>query len=226
MFRTVATTLLALSASANAVALAQAAVEASAAEQAQDMKATDSISAQEQQARQRAVQVLASQLKIANGDVAVVQVEPHTWPDSSMGCGRPGTAALTVITDGYIVSLSAQKRQYRVHVAGATAIICDKPQFTRKELRRPASARGLDVMIEQAREDLALRLGTQASQVRLLRTLSRQWPDSSLDCAQPDEAITPGPVAGYRILLQYASRTYTYHTNLKNVRPCPGIEER
>ena len=220
MFRTVAMTMLALGAGAADNALA--------AEQPVDARKTevksDTASAPVQQATQRAVQALAAQLKIGEGDIVVTQVEPRTWPDSSMGCGKPGTLALQVITEGHAVSLSAQGKQYRVHVSGKSAIVCDKPLLSRIEPRRPANARGLDVAIEEARKDLARRLGAEASQVRLLRTQPQMWPDSSLGCPRADELIVAGPVAGYRLSLQHASRVYTYHTDLTQVRPCPAIE--
>jgi hypothetical protein len=175
---------------------------------------------------QRAIQALASQLKIAASDITVVRAEPHTWPDSSMGCGKPGTLAMQVITEGHVVVLAAQGKQYRVHVANQRALICDKPVLMRKELRRPANARGLDEAVQQAREDLAKRLGADVSQVRLLRTQSQQWPNNGLDCPRAGETIVAAPVMGYRIQLDYASRTYTYHTDLRDVRPCPAIESR
>lgn len=177
-------------------------------------------------AQRRAIQTLASQLQIAESDMTVVRVEPHTWPDSSMGCGKPGSLALQVITEGYVVMLAAQGKQYRVHVANGRALICDKPVLLRKELRRPANARGLNEAVQQAREDLAKRLGADVSEVRLLRTQSHRWPNNGLDCPRAGETIVDAPVMGYRILLDHASRTYTYHTDLQGVRPCPAIEAR
>jgi len=220
MFRTVAMALLALGAGAagNSPAAEQQAGEPE--------SGVNSDSAPMQQATQRAVQALAAQLKVGEGEIAVMRAEPHTWPDSSMGCGKPGTLAMQVITEGYVVSLSAQGKQHRVHVSRTNAIVCDQPLLMRKELRHAASARGLDVVIEQAREDLARRLGAELSEVRLLHTRPHQWPDSGLGCPRADESILEGPVAGYRLSLQYASRIYTYHTDLKQVRPCPAIEAR
>lgn len=191
--------------------------------QVQGMR-SETAAEQMQQATQRAQQTLASQLEIAASDVTVVRTEPHTWPDSSLGCGKPGTLAMQVLTEGYVVMLAAQGKQYRVHVADGRALICDTPIVMRKELRRPANARGLDIAVQQARADLARRLGAQASQVRLLRTQSHQWSNNGLDCPRADETIVAAPVMGYRILLEYSSRTYTYHTDLKSVRPCPAIE--
>lgn len=227
MSRRVATVLLAIGVGACAsAALPQAdepAQQSNVAGQEQGMK-SESGSEQMQQAGQRALQTLASQLKIAASDMTVVRIEPHTWPDSSLGCGKPGALAMQVLTEGYVVMLAAQGKQYRVHVADGRALICDTPIVMRKELRRPANARGLDIAVQQAREDLAKRLGAQASQVRLLRTQSHQWPNNGLDCPRADETIVAAPVMGYRILLEYSSRTYTYHTDLKSVRPCPAIE--
>jgi hypothetical protein len=38
------------------------------------------------------------------------------------------------------------------------------------------------------------------------------------------EAIKTGPVDGFKLALNYAGRTYTYHTDRQDVRPCPAIE--
>ena len=227
MLRRVATLLLAFGVgactSAAAAQVDEPSVQRDVAGQEQGMK-SESGSEPMEQARQRAIQTLASQLKIPESDITVTRSEPHTWPDSSMGCGKPGSLALQVLTEGYVVMLTAQGKTHRVHVAKERAVICDKPVMMRKELRRPANARGLDEAVQQAREDLAKRLGADVSQVRLLRTQSHQWPNSGLDCPRADETIVAAPVMGYRILLDYSSRTYTYHTDLKSVRPCPAIE--
>lgn len=177
-----------------------------------------------QQAAQRAVSKLAGQLAVVESAITVTGNEPQTWPDSSMGCGRPGTAALTVVTEGYAVTLTAGGKQYRVHVSQSNATICDRPPLARKELRRPANARGLEAVIDLARADLAKRLGVDLTAVRLSRSQPQEFADSGLGCPRSDEQVLAGPVPGYKLYLRHAARMYTYHTDLKDVRPCPAIE--
>lgn len=180
------------------------------------------------QAAQRARQALAKHLDVAEDAVTVTRVEPRTWSDSSMGCRTPGTAALTVITEGYAVFLSAQDREHEVHVSGSSAVVCDeaKSRVIRREPHRAARGLGLDVMMERARQDLAQRLGVEASTIRLAGLQPQRWPDSALDCPWEGETVQPGPIDGYRLSLKHSSRIYTYHTDRKTVRPCPAIESQ
>jgi len=179
-----------------------------------------------QQAAQRAVRKLAAELKVPEADVVVTNTEPHTWTDSGLGCSKPGTASLTVMTDGYAVTLTARGKPYRVHVSNTNAVICENPKFMRKELHRPVNARGLEAITALAREDLARRLGVAASEVRVVRTQPKEFADSGLGCPRQDETVLAGPVPGFRMTLQHAARTYMYHTDLSQVRPCPAIESR
>jgi len=48
-------------------------------------------------------------------DVRVVAVEAVTWPDSSLGCGRPDESALQVLTPGYRVALEARGERLNYH---------------------------------------------------------------------------------------------------------------
>jgi hypothetical protein len=179
---------------------------------------------QAQEAVRRAKQLVAQQSKAGEETLELKRVEPQTWNDSSMGCGKPGTMALQVITEGYVVALTSQGREYRVHVSGDNAFICDKPILLRTDPKRSTNARGLDIVLAQARTDLAKRLGTDAAQVRVLGVQPHRWKDSTLDCPVPDQPVRPGPVDGYMIQLQHTGRIYIYHTDLSAVRACPAIE--
>jgi hypothetical protein len=177
-------------------------------------------------AEERARQALAQQLKVAPESIEVIKVEPHTWSDSSMGCGKPGTMSLTVITEGHAVSLRAQGQDHEVHVSNAGAVVCDKGPLLHREQQRSANARGLDVMMERARQDLAQRLGVEASKIRLAGMQPQRWPDSSLGCPRAGESVQAGPVDGFRLMLKHGARVYTYHTDRKDLRPCPAIESQ
>ena len=178
-----------------------------------------------QQAEQRARAELAAHLKIAPDEITVTRSEPQTWSDSSMGCGKPGTVALTVITEGYAVALSAQGREHNVHVSGDHAIVCNKGVMLRRE-GRAANARGLDVMMERARQDLAQRLGTDPAKIRLAGMRPQRWDDSGLGCPREGEGVEAEPVNGFKLMLRYSGRVYTYHTDRQDVRPCPAIESQ
>ena len=143
-----------------------------------------------------------------------------------MGCGKPGSMAMQVITEGYAVSLVAQEKKYQVHVSAASAVVCNQPTLQRNAQRQASNARGLDVMIDKARQDLAQRVGVDASAVRLLGTKPHRWADSGLDCPRDGESVTAGPVNGYRIILKCNARLFTYHSDLKDVRACPAIESQ
>lgn len=176
-----------------------------------------------EQAEQRARVKLAEQLKIAPYEITVTRSEPQTWSDSSMGCGKRGAVALTVITEGYAVVLAAQGREHDVHVSGSNAVVCNKGAILHRD-SRAMNARGLDLMMERARQDLAQRLGADPAKIRLGGMQAHRWDDSALGCPRKDEAIQAGPVDGFKLSLKYSGRTYTYHTDRRDVRPCPAIE--
>ena len=165
---------------------------------------------------------LAKHLKIAEDGITVSQSTSRTWNDSSMGCGKPGAVALTVITEGYAVVLGANGKQYQVHVSGDNAVVCDKGSLTRQGGN--VNVRGLDVMMEKARQDLAQRIGAEPAKIRLEGFKPKQFADSGLGCPADGETLTPGPIDGFLVMLKHAGRVYTYHTDRKTVRPCPGIE--
>ncbi len=176
-------------------------------------------------AAQQATQTLAKQLDVAAETLKLESTQPHTWSDSSMGCGAPGTMAMQVITDGYIVTLSAADRKYRVHVSGSTAIVCSKPLLQREAKHPMTNARGLDLMIAKARTDLIERVGADPQKIRLLGTQPQRWDDNGLGCPRTDEEIIAQPLNGYRLTFSYRSRVYTYHTDMNDVRACPPIEK-
>jgi len=51
-------------------------------------------------------------------DIAVVSVEPVTWPDSSVGCPRPGISYMQVLVEGSRIVLSHGGVEYEYHQGG------------------------------------------------------------------------------------------------------------
>jgi hypothetical protein len=157
--------------------------------------------------------------------LAVKSVSPAEWSDSSLGCRTPGVSYLQVITSGFIVIFDDGEKPHEVHVAGDAAVICsDALAVAPRRPRSALPARNLDVMVTKAQQDLATQLGVDVSTVRLQEVQAASWPKGPLGC---DEGSAPAPevatTPGYRLLFTCRGRTYTYHTDLSEVRACPPI---
>lgn len=66
--------------------------------------------------------------------------------------------------------------------------------------------------VEQAKADLAARLGVQPGEVRLVSSEEVTWPDGSLGCPQPGMRYTQALVNGSRIVLEAGGKRYHYHS--------------
>lgn len=69
-------------------------------------------------AADRARADLSDRLAIPAEKIEVVSCKPHTWPDTSLDLPEPGMVYAQVRTDGFIVTLRAEGREYTCHVAG------------------------------------------------------------------------------------------------------------
>jgi hypothetical protein len=172
---------------------------------------------------------LASELQLEVTSIEALSAEQQTWSDSSLGCGKPGTMAAQVITPGYAVILKTPRGNYRVHVAEKYAVICG-PATQFRNLNRPGGRgvglplKNLNQQIDLARADLAKKLPAPVKDIETLTFVLTEWPDTAMECVVAGEQIDKKITQGYRIVLQYAGRNYTYHTDLKRVRACPAIE--
>lgn len=84
--------------------------------------------------------------------------------------------------------------------------------------------RNLNEMIEKARADLAMRLGGKPAEVTVAGWKPVQLPARVLSCEVTQGEAGEPLVAGYRIVLVYKARDYTYHSDTKTVTACPRIE--
>jgi hypothetical protein len=55
---------------------------------------------------------------VAVTDVAVIDAEPVTWGDGSLGCPEPGVAYAQVLVDGYRLILDAGGRRLDYRIGG------------------------------------------------------------------------------------------------------------
>jgi hypothetical protein len=85
---------------------------------------TDPVALQETNA---AIDDLSKRTGIPVSDIKVVSVEAVEWPDTSVGCPRPGMMYAQVITPGYRIVLEAGGETYEYHSAGAGVGLC-QPQ--------------------------------------------------------------------------------------------------
>ena len=58
---------------------------------------------------------LATRLGSPVADIHLVSVEPVEWPDTSLGCPKPGMAYAQVITPGFRLILGAGQATYEFH---------------------------------------------------------------------------------------------------------------
>jgi len=177
-------------------------------------------------AEQRARQLLARDLVVEFDDTEVISREPHTWPDSSLGCGQPGDMAAQVITSGYAMVIKTSHGNYRVHATDKYAVVCGPATQWRNASgpRANMPLRNINLQIERARTDLSQKLSASDADIKTVGFVADEWADSSMGCPAANESITSQVTKGYRITLEYQARAYTYHTDLVRVRACPAIE--
>jgi len=84
-----------------------------------------------QEGTERVVQLaredLAQRRGFALEGIRLVSVNAVRWRDASLGCPRPNTKYLQVITPGFKVVLEAEGRTYEYHTdAGRVVVLCEK----------------------------------------------------------------------------------------------------
>jgi hypothetical protein len=71
-----------------------------------------------------AVADAAARHGVAADAVRVVRVEPRQWPDSALGCPKPGMGYAQVITPGYLVELEAGGKILEYHTDRSRVELC------------------------------------------------------------------------------------------------------
>ena len=156
-------------------------------------------------------------------DIAVEAVEEREWPDSSLGCAKPGQAYMQVITPGHQVVLSWAGQTFDVRVAGGGRVVmCSGPGI--RSLRGTPMAfdkATLGQAQASARADLAANLGIAEDEIEFLGVRRRSFPDNSLGCPGTVDTLIPGPVSAYVFTLRARGKPYTYHSDLERTFACP-----
>lgn len=154
---------------------------------------------------------LAARLESAPSAVDVVSVEAVVWPDSSLGCPRPGEFYLQVETPGWRITLRAEGETYDYHASErGTFVLCQNGN--RLEPIIPPEGRVPNEMVQQAVDALASRLDVSESEIDVVSVEEVTWRDGSLGCPQPGRAYTQALVRGSRIILEAEGREWHYHS--------------
>lgn len=71
-------------------------------------------------------QLLVDELGADPQAIRIVRVEDVAWPNSALGCPKPGMMYMQVITPGYRITLEHGGQHYTVHTdRGRRAVRCD-----------------------------------------------------------------------------------------------------
>lgn len=78
-----------------------------------------------QKLNQLAREDLAARLQISDQEIETRSVQSTVWPDSSLGCPRPGLSYAQMMTPGYLIELQAKGKTWSYHSDLRRAIACD-----------------------------------------------------------------------------------------------------
>lgn len=172
-----------------------------------------------------AVDTLSQKLSVEPDSIEVVHVAAMEWPNSGLGCPRPGVNYLQVITRGWLALLQTAQQVYRVHIGNKQAIVCENA--LRGALPHgPNTWAGKHIrdLMQAAKKDLAQRLDVPPTEISISKIESVTWPDTALGCPVPEQDYGESKVRGFRITLDHNGQSFSYHTDQKRAIPCPSIE--
>jgi hypothetical protein len=166
-----------------------------------------------------ATAALAAQLGVPTTQITYVSSVPTEWPDSSLGCPQAGVAYTPVETPGYVITLMSGSSSYEVHTdLAGTAVICQPGGSV-------TSGGGLadpivEEFINQAKSELAAKLGVAEGDIAVVRSEAVDWADTSLGCAERGKSYQQIISPGYRIILGVDEKRYEYHTDQNQMIRC------
>jgi hypothetical protein len=72
---------------------------------------------------------LARQLSVPLSAISLLKFKEVVWPDSSLGCPRPGLVYTQVLQPGFLIRLSARGRSHEFHAGARGApFLCSEPR--------------------------------------------------------------------------------------------------
>jgi hypothetical protein len=171
---------------------------------------------------------LAGRLGVRADEIEVIRGESVVWNDGSLGCPQPGMMYTQALVAGYQVILRVGDGtfDYRASESGFFVLCQEKlapvaspPAQVVNEVTVPTSptvptpsSAGLQKLVAEAKEDLALRLSISTEEIDLVELGPVVWPDGSLGCPQPGVEYVQVQQEGLLIRLRVGKRAYPYHS--------------
>ena len=173
----------------------------------------------EQAASDIAYATLAKHLKVPESEITTIRLSRFNWPNSALGCPKPGMSYMQAVVPGYLALLKHGTKQYRVHIGNGRGIICKLETVPLKldELI-------LDSIKQKAIDDLAAKISADPVEINVIEAENITWHDSNLECPSTHTKAVKRQIRGYRLTLVYRDREYEYRASRSSVMACPAIE--
>lgn len=177
------------------------------------------LTARQQELVEQAQADLAEQLQVNPEAIHLESARAVQWPDSSLGCPKPGMNYLMVVTPGYLIKLEVDGQIYEYHGDEEKVSYCKdpKPPMGDKIQSEEQIMAGL---VEAAVRDLVQEKGITLNKIEVVQAHAVQWPDASLGCPQPGKMYAQVVTPGYQIILAADGQEYDYHANQRDVFLC------
>ncbi len=179
---------------------------------------------------------LAAFLGVPVNTVSLALVEEVTWSDASLGCPQPGAVYPQVLTSGFYLVLSVEGVEYVYHTDMVKQVVQCADTREGDQTVADTLEPDLNLIVNQAREDLMARLGVAQDAVEVVLYEAVVWPDAGLGCPQPGMKYKQVPQDGARVVLRAENALYTYHSGggrapflceqpLQLLKKTPGADE-
>lgn len=179
--------------------------------------------------QQAAVEDLAKRLQLPAEDITVESSSVVELTPEDLRCPGAGELDKTLPAQmmGQEIVLKSGEQRYLYRGYGKRVVFCGElppagpaPQPAGGE----EAVKSLDEqgqrMLEQARQELAGKLGVSPARIQVVKAEPVLWPDTSLGCPQPGmmyaQVITPG----YQFILEYEGKQYDYHAGRGHLVLC------
>ena len=150
-------------------------------------------------AERASMEALAKLLGLSIDQIKHVRTEAAVW-DGCYGIAYINVSCIAIALDGFKIVLEANGHQYEFHTNQDGSEV----YWAAWALPSPEGA---------AVKALVDKLLITVPEIKIVKVEAVEWPDACLGVSRPDarcaQAITPG----YRVVLEYAGKQYTFHTN-------------
>lgn len=168
-----------------------------------------------------AVQDLATKLNINESEITVDTIVPVEWTDKSFGYPETGKEYELGSIPGYVILLVAKDKLYEYHSDRSIIIVPPSgPIEDLEDMPRIISNNTIDgvaILIDLAKKDLANKLNVDIKDVKLVKVVPREWPDTSLGYPLPSQTYAQVITPGFVIRLAVENTVYEYHSDMERI---------